>query len=263
MIKRILIFFVMLLMLSAPSLAAGISSSPPKCMSGAARFKNALNLYMSGSFSAAKDAFEQYLKEFPDGLRANDSLYWLAKYQEMKGRYGEAEMLLRRAAGNFPTNGIAASIDFELAYCLYRPDNPKRDLDAAFNEFMKIPAIFAADGNSEKTSGAGQAAIPQALYYAAKCRMDMKDYAQAEEILARIGREFPGSPYAAPALYCLGMSNLARGDAAGALAAFKAMLAGYPAGLYSDRAKAETELIERAGKPGQTVKDSLNTRTAP
>ncbi len=263
MIKRILVSFVMLLVFSAPSLAAGISSSPPKCMSGDARFKNALNLYMSGSVSAAKDAFEEYLKEFPDGLRANDSLYWLAKYQEMKGRYDEAGILLRRAAGNFPTDGIAASIHFELAYCLYRPDNPKRDLNAAFNEFMKIPAIFAADGKSEKTSGAGRTAIPQALYYAAKCRMDMKDYAKASEIFTRVYRDFPGSPYAAPALYCLGMANLAQGSATDALSAFKTMLARYPAGLYSDRAKAEIGLIENAGKPGPVAKDSASIKAAP
>ncbi len=263
MIKRILMSVALLLMFSAPSRAAGTASLPPTRIRGNARFKNALHLYMSGSFSAAKDAFEEYLKEFPDGVRANDSLYWLGKYQELKGRYDEAEILLRRAAGNFPTDGIAASIRFELAYCLYNPDNPKRDIGAAFSEFMKIPAIFAADGKGENTSGAGQPAISQALYYAAKCRMEMKDYAQAGEIFKRVYSDFPGSPYAAPALYCLGMAKLARGNASGALADFKAMLAGYPAGLYSDRAKTEIGLIKSAGKPGPVAKDSINIKAKP
>ena len=263
MIRRILISVAMLLMLSSPSYAAGTSPMPPKKAGGDARFKNALNLYMSGSFSAAEDAFEEYLKESPDGLRANDSLYWLGKCQELKGQYGEAEILLRRAAGNFPTGGIAASIQFELAYCLYCPGNPKRDLSAAFREFMKIPSIFAADGKDGQTGDAARAAIPQALYYAAKCLMDMKDYAQADEILARIGREFPNSPYAAPALYCLGMASLAQGNTPGALAAFRGMLAGYPAGLYSDKAAAEIGLIERGVKSGSVAKDSVNIKAAP
>ncbi len=262
MIRRILISVAMLIMLSSPSYAAMTSPMPPKKAGGDARFKNALNLYMSGSFSAAEAAFREYLKAFPDGLRANDSLYWLGKCQELKGRYDEAGIILRRAAGNFPTDGIAASIQFELAYCLYCPGNPKRDLGAAFREFMKIPSIFAADGGGQ-TVGAGRAAIPQALYYAAKCLMDMKEYAQADGIFTRVSREFPRSPYAAPALYCLGMANLAQGDTSGALAAFKEMLAGYPAGLYSDKAEAQIQLIGRGPNSGPVANDSLDIKTAP
>ncbi|MHB8173270.1 MAG: tetratricopeptide repeat protein [Nitrospirota bacterium] len=229
-----------------------------------ARFKNALDLYIKGEQTAAKEAFQKYLKDFPDGVHADDSLYWLGKYKELRGRYGEALVMLRRAADDFPTGGIAASIQFELGYCLYSPENPERDLNAAFKEFMKVPSLLATDASDAARPDSGRAAaVSQALYYAAKCRMDMNKFAEAKEIFSRVIKEFPGSPYAAPALYGLGRACLIQGDSPGALAAFRTVRARYPAGLYSDKAIAEIVQIESAGNTGAPAKDSLNTKQSP
>ena len=57
-----------------------------------ARFDHALGLYMQGSFEPASEEFRGYLKDFPEGEHADDSLYWLGKYRELSGHFDEARV---------------------------------------------------------------------------------------------------------------------------------------------------------------------------
>jgi TolA-binding protein len=197
----------------------------PHAMGEKARFDHALGLYMQGRLDAASEEFLVYLKDFREGEHADDSLYWLGKCRELAGRFGEASVLLRRAISDFPASDIAASIQFELGYCLYSPKNPGRDLTLAFAEFMKVPSLYQGDP-----------VIPQALYYAAKCQSGLGEFTKARDIFTRITADFPDSPYAAPALYNIGRIYLTEGNADEAMGAFKSLLGRYPAGLYSNQA---------------------------
>jgi TolA-binding protein len=245
--KLFLIIFLSLIVFPALAYAGEISSAaalpsplpqtsvaPP--VSEKARFDHALGLYMQENLQAASDEFASYLKDFREGEHADDSLYWLGKCRELTGKFGEAEVLLRRAINDFPASDIAASIQFEIGYCLYSPKNPDRDLQQAFAEFMKVPSLYQSDS-----------AIPQALYYAAKCQMELKELARAKEILGRVVAEFPDSPYAAPALYNLGRISLTEGNSGEAETSFNALLSRYPAGLYSTEAAAGIKSAESAG----------------
>lgn len=242
MIKKLFLPLIFSLILFPALSHAGEKSSAttppaPPPMSETARFDHALGLYMQGKLSAASDEFLSYLKDFREGLHADYSLYWLGKHRELTGQFGEAAVMLRRAINDFPASDIAASIQFELGYCLYSPQNPKRDLQGAFAEFMKVPSLYQGDP-----------VVPQSLYYAAKCQMGLSEFMKAREIFARIAADFPDSPYAAPALYSLGQISLTEGNSDEAKGAFKTLLDRYPAGLYSNEAAAAIRLAESAGE---------------
>jgi TolA-binding protein len=204
-----------------------------------ARFDHALGLYMQGRLDAASEEFLIYLKDFREGEHADDSLYWLGKCRELAGRFGEAAVLLRRAINDFPASDIAASIQFELGYCLYSPKNPGRDLAQAYAAFMKVPSLYQGDP-----------VIPQALYYAAKCQLGLGEFTKARDIFTRITADFPDSPYAAPALYNVGRISLTEGNADEAMGAFKSLLGRYPAGLYSIQAASALSMAGSADKKG-------------
>jgi TolA-binding protein len=232
-----------------PSLPPQASVAPP--MSEKARFDHALGLYMQGKLKAASDEFLLYLKDFREGEHADDSLYWLGKHRELTGKFNEAEVLLRRAISDFPASDIAASIQFELGYCLYSPKNPGRNLQEAFAEFMKVPSLYRGDP-----------IVPQALYYAAKCQLELNESMKAKKIFDRIAAEFPGSPYAAPALYNLGQISLTDGNAGDAEVTFKTLLSRYPAGLYSSEAAAGVKSAESEGeKKGLAAENSSQNVT--
>jgi TolA-binding protein len=220
----------------------------PHAMGEKARFEHALGLYMQGRLDQASDEFLAYLKDFREGEHADDSLYWLGKCRELAGRFGETAVLLRRAISDFPASDIAASIQFELGYCLYSPNNPGRDLTQAYAEFMKVPSLYQGDP-----------VIPQALYYAAKCQLGLGEFTKARDIFARITADFPDSPYAAPALYNVGRISLTEGNADEAMGAFKTLLGRYPAGLYSSQAASALSMAESADKKGIAEGSSSGT----
>jgi TolA-binding protein len=260
--KLFLILFLSLIAFPALAYAGEVSSAadlqslPPQTsaaspISEKARYDHALGLYMQENLQAASDEFASYLKDFREGEHADDSLYWLGKCRELAGKFGEAEVLLRRAINDFPASDIAASIQFEIGYCLYSPKNPDRDLQQAFAEFMKVPSLYQSGS-----------ALPQALYYGAKCQLELKELARAKEILGRIVAEFPDSPYAAPALYNLGRMSLTAGNACDAEVSFKTLLSRYPAGLYSSEAAAGIKSAESAEKKkGLAAADSSQNVT--
>lgn len=249
MIKKLFLPLILsLILFPALSRAAGASPAPimpppqastmppaPLPVNEKARFDHALGLYMQGKLDAASDEFLSYLKDFREGKHADYSLYWLGKCRELTGQFGEAEVMLRRAINDFPASDIAASIQFELGYCLYSPKNPDRDPREAFAEFMKVPSLYRGDP-----------AVPQALYYAAKCQGELGEFMKAQGIFTQITAEFPGSPYAAPAFYNLGLISLTEGNANDARASFKTLLSRYPAGLYSNEAASAAASIESA-----------------
>ena len=95
--------------------------------------------------------------------------------------------MLRRAINDFPTSDIAASIQFELGYCMYSPKNPGRDLTKAFAEFMKVPSLYQGDP-----------VVPQALYYAARCQLELNEFMKAKEIFTQDSRKIPRFPVCRP-----------------------------------------------------------------
>ena len=105
----------------------------------------------------------------------------------------------------------------------------------AFAEVMKVPSLYQGDP-----------VVPQALYYAARCQLELSESLKAKEIFTGIAAKFPGSPYAAPALYDLGRISFTEGNPVEAKVSFKALLSRYPAGLYSNEAASAVASVESA-----------------
>jgi len=196
------------------------------------RFENARGIYMLGSYEPAVAELRNIARDFPKGEYADDAYYWLGMYAMMTGNYDEALGHFTRVTSQMSNSDMAAAAQLEAAYCYSEPANPKHDYDKAIAEFMKLP-FFYPDSTL----------IDDAAYHAALCQMKTGRYVQAGEDLRAFANRYPGSEYAAPALYQLGMTFIMQGKTDDALNAFQSVRDNHPAGLYRQRALDKIELV--------------------
>ena len=216
--------------LSAPALA-----DTPGQPSEKTRFDYALTLYNQGAFDSAVKELKALIKDFPKGDYTDDAYYWLGKYYMAVGMLEDGLEQFTNILTLLPASDKAAYAQYEIAGYWANPENPKRDLQRAMAEYLKVPYFYPNSSLAD-----------DARYYAALCQLKLGNYAQAEEELRKFPEKSPASELAAPALYQLGMACLFDGKADDALAAFQSVRDRYPAGLYSTNALNAIELITRA-----------------
>lgn len=225
----------LLLLLSVFFLSCSALADTPGQPSEKTRFDYALTLYNQGACDSAAKEFKALIKDFPKGDYTDDAYYWLGKYYMAGGMLEDGLEQFANILTLLPASDKAAYAQYEIAGYWANPENPKRDLQRAMVEYLKVPYFYPSSN-----------LVDDARYYAALCQLKLGNYAQAEEEFRKFPEKNPDSELAAPALYQLGMAYLFDGKADDALTAFQSVRDKYPAGLYSTNALNAIELITRA-----------------
>ncbi len=108
--------------------------SPPGSQAGSpdaqALFTQAYDALQAQDYSAARDAFQQFLDTYPDDPLANDARYWLADAAFAEGDYVVAANNFVQVYNTAPTGEKSEETLLRLAVVLRRLDRPEAACDA-------------------------------------------------------------------------------------------------------------------------------------
>lgn len=199
------------------------------------RYEYAENLYRQGAYDSAVTELTNFVKDYPKGEYTDDAYYWLGMRYMQTGREEDGLDQFKIILSLMPDGDKAPAAQFELASYWYDPAVKGRDLERAMAEFLKIPFFYPDSPMAD-----------DAMYYAALCQAGQGRYAQAATEIEGFIQKYPGSEFAPPAGYRLGLIYLLDGRPTEALASFQAVRDAHPAGLFADKALHAVELVERA-----------------
>lgn len=123
---------------------AGASEAPPAApvQTSAEAFTQARQLMLSGDYSGAEAAFQDYVARYGESPRAPEARYWLGKTLTARSAYSDAATAYIGAIRGWPTTAWAPDAVVELArslVALKKPADACQTLDEFARRYPKAP----------------------------------------------------------------------------------------------------------------------------
>lgn len=208
----------------AAIMAVGLTSSAVKADEAADQYAVAAVYYSREQWKAAAQEFETYLKRFPQGEKAGESVFFLAEAQLQLGQHEQAaarfrEYLQREPAGQWARQALFRA--GEASYLAAHRDQARPHLE----QFL---AKYPTDKLNAYT-----------LTYLGQIALAANDHAQAEKYFRRCIGEFPESKTQDECRYGLARALEKQGTPSASEEAERlyAALAGKPGNEFADNAQ--------------------------
>ncbi|MBL9032302.1 MAG: tetratricopeptide repeat protein [Phycisphaerae bacterium] len=165
---------------AAASLTAAINASPDDDTLAAALLALGQAEADAQRWDASRDAFDRYLKRWPDGTAWFQARFGIGWALESAGRHQDAIAAYRAVTASHqgPT---AARAQFQIGQCLFALGN----FDEASRELLKVDILYAYPEWSAA-----------ALYEAARCLLRLDRAAEARQVLASVIDKHPDTRWA-------------------------------------------------------------------
>lgn len=164
----------------------------------------------------ARQDFEAFLDEEPEGKKLADGLYELALLASEQGQLDQAVAYLRQVVDQVPDYEALDQVRYELAWALKESDQPQ----AAAEQFARLAEQFP-----------DSPLRAEARFYQAQQLYDARKWEEAEGIFREAAEALPQQNELRPrALYRLGWTQFQQRDFAEARESFQRLLSDYPDG---------------------------------
>jgi TolA-binding protein len=155
-----------------------VSSFPGHPLRWRAEMELGLHYYALGTYRGAVKHFEKVREVKPPKREQVRAAYWLGLALEGAGDFAKAKQHFEAVKVGDAGTGLAEVAGLGLADCL----KAQGDYSMALSEYMRVVTTYGR-GNW----------LPCALYGAGVCLERLGRQSEANQIYARLGREFPGS----------------------------------------------------------------------
>jgi tol-pal system protein YbgF len=106
------------------------SEGPSSQSAGTDVFDAAFADYTRGSYTLARQGFEEVLERFPGSELADDASYWIAETYYAQGDYRQALVRFEQLERDYAGGDMLAPTLLKMGYCLLELDQPSRAADA-------------------------------------------------------------------------------------------------------------------------------------
>ena len=179
------------------------------------RLKTGQALFKARRYQEAQAVFKNATQKESAGNLANEASYWLARSLDKTGNRDEAFAMYMRLAESSKSGNVADDSLLEAAYL--------KRFQRKWSESLQLFRVYIAKHpDQEKTAAV--------MWEAAWASYQSRDYQGAAAYLKKLAER---EEWREKALYWLGKSLTATGDAKGAEASFAALAAEYPFGYYA------------------------------
>ena len=208
-------------------------------------FQDAFARYRAADYDAATDALLAVTRDFPDGERTGEALFWAGEAAFQAERYARAEEILTGFTTRFPDHRQADAGRYVLAWTFFR----RRDYTAAAAGYERFLSAYTA--SSEAVPYVADALLRLGDSYYALRRFD-----DARAAYARVPAATPTGDGADYALFQTGQAFAGQGNTRAAIDAYGRLVGRYPAStLVGEALVSRAELRASTGDPEGAVAD--------
>ncbi|MCK4950248.1 MAG: tol-pal system protein YbgF, partial [Gammaproteobacteria bacterium] len=129
--------------ISKPSASpAPVASAPDRKEREA--YNDAFNLLKEGRYDQSIQAFQAFIKQYPQSGYADNAQYWLGEANYVSRKYKVAVEEFRKVIKNFPTSPKVSGAMLKLGFAYYELENWKNARQTLQSILKKYPADTAA-----------------------------------------------------------------------------------------------------------------------
>ncbi len=171
-----------------------LQAGTPAAVESRVRLQQGEFLYNQERFSDATDVFDALSRRGSEEVRG-EATYWLARAWQQLDDDGRAERTLITLLTDFPGSQFTNEARIRLGQLLYERE--------AFSEAIQVLEPLTRSSQPERA---------EALYFLARCHLELGDPTRTEVELRRLIDDYPGSPVAAQGRLRMAELALTRGN---------------------------------------------------